>query len=173
MEISMQDTRSHIYELQYYLRVIQIAMGERKLINPDGIYGEETREAVKQFQNQFGLPVTGKADKETWDKIYEEYIKAEEELAVAGSVRVYPLGIKEIKKGDTYEEIYVLQFLLRRNDIRHKGNSNVTYSGVYDTQTEDAVKELQRVFNLPQTGVLNKQLWNRLADYHNTKYLNE
>ncbi len=173
MAISMQDTRAHIYEIQYYLRVIQIAMGEEKLLNPDGIYGEETTEAVKNFQRQFGLLVTGNVDKLTWEKITEEYLKAEEALAVASAVRIYPLGVQEIKKGDVYEEIYVLQFLLRKNDMRHKGSSDVNYSGVYDDATENSVKDLQRILGLQQTGVFDKSLWNRLAAYHNTKYLNE
>ncbi len=173
MEASMKDTRSHIYEMQYYLRVIQIALGESNLLNPDGIYGEETTEAVKQFQQEFGLPVTGTADTATWDKIYQEYLKAQESLNVAKSVRIYPIGIREIKAGDEYEEIYVLQFLLRKNDMRQQGKSDVGYTGVYDEATENAVKELQRIFNLPQTGILTKPLWNKLANYHNTKYLNE
>ncbi len=173
MAISMQNTRSDIYELQYYLRVIQIAMGDNTLINPDGIYGAETTEAVRRFQQEFGLPVTGTVDTATWDRIYKEYLKAQESLNVAKAVRIFPVGIREIKAGDEYEEIYVLQFLLRKNDIRHKGSSNVAYSGIYDEATEGSVKDLQRLFNLPQTGVLNKPLWNKLTNYHNTKYLNE
>lgn len=167
------DTRSYIYELQYYLRTIQLAYGETNLINPDGVYGSETTEAVRQFQQQFNLPVTGIVDRATWDKIYEEYLKAEEILAPAERILLYPVGIKELKPGDTYDEIYILQVLLKKNEERHYGNSNIKITGVYDEATENAVKDLQRTFNLPQTGIIDKMLWNRFVRYHNIKYLNE
>ena len=40
----------------------------------DGIYGEETQNAVKVFQKIFGLPVTGIVDYRTWYKIQEIYV---------------------------------------------------------------------------------------------------
>ena len=173
MAVSMQDTRTHIYEIQYYLRIIQMANGETTLLNPDGIYDSETTAAVKRFQERYGLPVTGNVDNATWDKIYQEYKKAEEKFSVAREIRIYPVGVKEIKPGDEYDEIYVLQVLLKKNDERHTGSSAVKISGVFDKETENAVKEIQRIFGLPQTGVVNMPLWNMLAKYHNVKYLNE
>lgn len=167
------DTRNYIYELQFYLRTIQLAYGERNLINPDGIYGSETTEAVRRFQQQFNLPVTGMVDRATWDRIYEEYLKAEELLAPAERILLYPVSITELKVGDAYDEIYILQVLLKKNEERHYGNSNVQITGVYDEATENAVRDLQRTFNLPQTGIMDKLLWNRFVKYHNTKYLNE
>ena len=67
------ESREEIYELQLYLRVIQLARGLRPLVNPDGIYGAETREAVRNFQTANNLPPTGEVDTQTWDRIYEEY----------------------------------------------------------------------------------------------------
>lgn len=40
----------------------------------DGIYGEETQNAVEVFQEIFGLPVTGIVDYRTWYKIQEIYV---------------------------------------------------------------------------------------------------
>lgn len=40
----------------------------------DGIYGEETQNAVEVFQKIFGLPVTGIVDYRTWYKIQEIYV---------------------------------------------------------------------------------------------------
>ena len=40
----------------------------------DGIYGNATREAVREFQNIFGLPVTGVVDFRTWYKISQIYV---------------------------------------------------------------------------------------------------
>ena len=40
----------------------------------DGIYGERTKEAVRQFQSVFGLGQTGVVDYLTWYKIQEIYV---------------------------------------------------------------------------------------------------
>ena len=40
----------------------------------DGIYGENTQQAVRAFQRVFGLPVTGIIDYPTWYKIQDIYV---------------------------------------------------------------------------------------------------
>ena len=40
----------------------------------DGVYGESTANAVRKFQNIFGLPQTGIVDYPTWYKISEIYV---------------------------------------------------------------------------------------------------
>ena len=43
-------------------------------ITPDGIYGNATAQAVRVFQEVFGLPVTGIVDFSTWYKISQIYV---------------------------------------------------------------------------------------------------
>ncbi len=43
-------------------------------IAADGIFGERTKDAVRKFQEVFGLPVTGIVDYPTWYKIQEIYV---------------------------------------------------------------------------------------------------
>ena len=43
-------------------------------ITADGIYGERTAEAVRQFQKTFNLPQTGLIDFRTWYKISQIYV---------------------------------------------------------------------------------------------------
>ena len=43
-------------------------------VNADGIYGENTQNAVRVFQSAFGLPATGVVDYRTWYKIQEIYV---------------------------------------------------------------------------------------------------
>ncbi|MBR5252781.1 MAG: peptidoglycan-binding protein [Clostridia bacterium] len=38
-----------------------------------GVYGRETAEAVRYYQEANGLDVTGEADRETWRRLSEEY----------------------------------------------------------------------------------------------------
>ena len=36
---------------------------------PDGIYGPQTEQAVRAFQQYFGIDATGVVDRYTWDRI--------------------------------------------------------------------------------------------------------
>lgn len=64
-----------VRQIQEQLNVISdvySAIPEIDLV--DGIYGEETQDAVRQFQSVFGLPQTGIVNYRTWYKIQEIYV---------------------------------------------------------------------------------------------------
>lgn len=39
----------------------------------DGIYGEKTEEAIKEFQRMNALPPSGEVGRETWDRLADSY----------------------------------------------------------------------------------------------------
>ena len=51
--------RSHIFDLQTFLRRIQQAEGSAAPLVPDGIWDAKTAAAVREYQQQNCLPVTG------------------------------------------------------------------------------------------------------------------
>lgn len=63
-----------VRQIQEQLNGISEAYPAIPSVNPDGIYGEETKEAVREFQSVFGLPATGVVDYPTWYKIQEIYV---------------------------------------------------------------------------------------------------
>lgn len=65
MKHSMYDHRQNVLELQTYLRANHLLEGG-PLINPDGLFDSTTTEAVRLFQRQNGLAVTGIVDYVTW-----------------------------------------------------------------------------------------------------------
>lgn len=62
-----------VYWLQVYMNLIALAYCEVDFTPVNGYYGEETANAIRKFQDGFGLPVTGDTDRDTWDVIYELY----------------------------------------------------------------------------------------------------
>lgn len=60
------DHENNIFELQTMLRKISRMHENVPLINPDGIYGNETANAVLQVQKIAGLPASGEVDLDTW-----------------------------------------------------------------------------------------------------------
>ena len=65
MKHSMYDHRQNVLELQTYLRANPLLEGG-PLITPDGLFDSPTTEAVRLFQRQNGLAVTGIVDYVTW-----------------------------------------------------------------------------------------------------------
>ena len=55
----MDEMTNDIKELQTFLRNIAANDSRIRAVGIDGIYGEETRQAVRDFQSAYGLPVTG------------------------------------------------------------------------------------------------------------------
>lgn len=68
MELKEGDRDYQVIELQYLLRS---AFGWRISVLPetDGFFGEKTTVALKLFQVQLELPVTGICDQATWDTL--------------------------------------------------------------------------------------------------------
>ena len=67
-------TGEKVRQLQEQLNTIAGAYPALPVIGVDGIYGEQTRDAVQKFQGVFGLPQTGITDYATWYKVQEIYV---------------------------------------------------------------------------------------------------
>lgn len=64
-----------IAEVQRYLRAISYAEKVIPHIAVDGIYGKETKEAVRAFQILLSLAQTGVVDDETFAALYRRYLE--------------------------------------------------------------------------------------------------
>lgn len=72
LDIGSRGTK--VLQIQEQLNTIGQAYSAIPQIAEDGIFGERTKEAVKEFQRVFGLPATGVVDYKTWYKIQEIYV---------------------------------------------------------------------------------------------------
>ncbi len=71
--LSIGSTGSDVRDLQTYLNVIGKNITEIDPINVDGIFGNETRNAVLTFQELYGLPKTGAVGPILWNEIAKLY----------------------------------------------------------------------------------------------------
>ncbi len=62
-----------VEDIQKYLSYIASFINELPHISVTGYYGEQTENAVSEFQRLFGLPVTGSAGPVTWYQIARQY----------------------------------------------------------------------------------------------------
>ena len=73
-DLNIGATGNKVRQIQEQLNVIAEAYPAIPKVGVDGIYGEQTKAAVRKFQNIFGLPETGITDYSTWYKIQEIYV---------------------------------------------------------------------------------------------------
>ncbi|MGN0605759.1 MAG: peptidoglycan-binding protein [Oscillospiraceae bacterium] len=137
-----------------------------KIENADGVFGVQTEEAVKAFQEIFNLKVTGMVDKSTWYKIAYIFISVKK-LAELNSEG---LNIEEVSRQYTEDlrigmeggEIKTLQYYLAVVGAYYESVQPVDITGYFGEQTEISVKSFQQVFRLNQTGIVDRRTWNDL-----------
>lgn len=65
--------------------------------------------------------------------------------------------------GNAGNPVLLIQRDLRRIRKNYPAIPDITTTlGIYDKETEDAVKKFQEIFNLPQTGVVDKATWYKI-----------
>ena len=123
-----------------------------------GIYDKETEDAVKKFQEIFGLTVTGIVDKATWYKIKYIYtsVKKLSDLYSEGLTEdeVTFLYTDKLDYGDTGIEVEYLHYFLGALAFLDNDIPNLPTNSVYNNNTITMVKAFQGKYNLPVTGVI-------------------
>ena len=73
-DLSIGSTGAKVRQIQQQLARISQSYPAIPRVVPDGIFGQQTRDAVEKFQEVFGLPVTGVIDYRTWYRISDIYV---------------------------------------------------------------------------------------------------
>ncbi len=161
MQYNLSDPAVRVQLLQRMLRYLSIAEKDDGLrVSVDGVYNEETRQAVRYFQQREQIPVTGVVDQETWEAIAAQYA-GEQALREPIGIRVTESDI-----GERSDAVLILQVILGALRIDYS-YPPVPLSGVYGPQTADAVREFQNINGISPTGQADRLTWLRLADEYN------
>lgn len=161
MSYTEKQKSEYVRELQKYL--FHIAQKDKRIPapSPDGVYGPETEAAVTAFQRHYSLSITGEVDKPTWDAIALEYHQSFGLNPIA--IDVFPHGDYVMVPGDSGNLVLQLQLMLFVFAGAYSNMIEPEQNGIYGKETEMAVKSLQAVSMLPQTGEVDVQTWNRLS----------
>ena len=73
-DLSIGSTGDKVRQMQEQLDMIATVYSAIPRVTPDGIYGQRTADAVREFQSIFGLPQTGVVDFATWYRISHIYV---------------------------------------------------------------------------------------------------
>lgn len=158
--------------LQKYLRQLAYFDSSIPLVPIDGNTGSVTTDAIRAYQARSGLPVTGVADRETWDALYEDYLISLENESPPTAFSPFPNKPRgyTIKQGDEGFLVSAIQYMLEEISVFFP-ITVVAVTGVYDEPTQDAVSEVQARSLLPVIGEVNKLTWNALVRLYESTYL--
>ncbi len=158
-----------ITNLQRYLR--QLSYRNSNITPPpiDGIFERDTEKSLREFQGMQGLPVTGRADRRTWEELYAMYRVSVAENEPPRTVAILPFVAGEIllSEGDTGFTINVLQFMLRELGESLVELEDVEVSGVFDGKTARAVRLFRAQNGLAEGETVDLVTWNTLVDRFN------
>lgn len=158
-----------ILNLQRYLR--QLSYHYPQITPPplDGIFERDTERALREFQAMQDLPITGRADRRTWDELYRMYRVSIAENEPPRTVAILPFVAGEIliETGDEGFTVNVLQYMLRELGESLAELEEVDISGIFDENTARAVQLFRKQNGLPEGDTVDLVTWNTLVDRFN------
>lgn len=171
---------SPIYNLQVFLRTISDRYPSIPLVVPDGIYGNKTHNAVKEYQRIFSLKEDGITDFGTWNHILKTYDGIVEEKRHGNSVLIYPeTGLSENSKSFK-PTVMIMQVMINALAEFFENISLSSVSGYIDAATVKSIKSIQIISGMNPDGNITKKFWNNLSllyegliPFDRSEFLNE
>lgn len=159
-----------VRSIQIYLRQLEHEKGAINRIPIDGIYGEDTKNAVIGFQTDEKLEADGTVDFITWNRLIEKYeASLEQNSSVIGISPFFDAQSDyEISEGDSNTLVNILDVILEELSTEYTFiEGSLEMNGIYDNKKSDIISSYQKINLLPVTGTVNKPTWNRLASDFN------
>lgn len=165
---NMQYTQDAISELQTNLRQLSYHDDDIYSVGIDGIWGDETANALKSFQKKYGMQPTGIADLITWELLREESDKSRRFHSPTEPIRIFPRYPADYFWSGQSSPIHIqiLQYVLRELATEYDFG-DVQTNGIYDTPTSSAVLQFQEKNGLTPTGNVDRITWNAIAEQYN------
>ncbi len=157
------DTPAAIREVQIYLG---LAGNPDIIVVPSGVYDDNTRLSVTDFQRTEGLGETGVVNRETFDKLYEVYavLRDIEELkSNTDSFITFPVLPSMSSNG----MVHINGMLSRLLDY-YGYTHNLRESRFYSSETDRATKTLRKIYRLEDGFGIDEILYIRMVKDHDS-----
>ena len=138
--------------------------------NPNGLFGPETTNAVRAFQNVFRLVPDGIIGNSTWNKIWYLFVAVTRLAELDSEGEFISIGQRPptsvLRQGARGADVSQLQFLLEFISQFFPSVPWVIRDSVFGPTTRDAVMDFQRTFGLVPDGIVGPLTWNRLYEVY-------
>lgn len=157
------DTASLIREIQIYLGLVG---NPDIIVVPSGVYDDNTRLSVEDFQREQGLDASGVVNLETFDKLYEVYVimrDIEELNNKKHSFISFPILPGKSSDG----MIHINKMLAELLDY-YGYTHNLRESSFYSVESEKAIKILSEILGIEYNGAIDEILYMRIIKDHDS-----
>lgn len=148
-ELELGAKSDEVKQLQENLKKLGFEVG-----SADGIFGPKTLNAMKQFEEQYGLTIDGVYDKTDHEKIYEIIDSLGKSATQVGEFT------GELKKGAKGDEVKKLQEQLIELGYLDPAGAD----GIFGPKTEEAMKKFQEEMGLTADGIYNADVHEKLKE---------
>ena len=155
------DYGNAVRAFQYYLAVIGAYYQSVLPLHITGEYNAETAASVRSFQQTYGLPQTGIADRRTWNDIYRAYAGILTSNPPQNCARLYPNEL--LREGITSENVRILQQYLTFISQYDENIKPVSDTGYFGPLTKAAVQAFQREYGLTANGQVGPVTWDAIS----------
>ncbi len=141
-----------------------------KIYPADGVFDNQTEDAVRVFQEVFNLTPDGIVGPATWYRILNIYtsVKRLADLNSEGlTIEDLQTGYKsELSEGDGGNEVRIVQYLLRYVANFVGTVPSLAVDGDYGPGTTATVRAFQTTYGIPATGTLDLVTYNTLYNVY-------
>ena len=154
--------------LQHMLMRLSLVYDFLPTVAESGMFDENTLEAVMRFQRELAPPVSGVVDRRTWQRILEEWERAEEGLEQPRPVRGFPGNGKQANPGEWKEYMALPQTMFRSLSQYFDAIIPAESDGRHGEGSVENVRWLQKAAGLEPTGIMDQPTWNALSRLYET-----
>ena len=152
-------TGKDVMKMQHFLNIISTKYPTVPKLTEDGMFGNGTAAAVREFQRLFGLTQDGVIGLNTWNAIVRERDKIID--GPSGGSPAFP-GTA-LRRGSTGENVRLMQNYLN-NLASYYGLPKIAVDGSFGQSTENAVKAFQKMVGLTADGIIGRDTWKAISD---------
>jgi len=157
-----------VLELQFLLNFIQMYYEQIPFVAQTSRFDGFTLAAVREFQRLFGLNADGVVGRLTWAELYAVYWGI-----VNNTERPEPVPPEEsppgmipfpgnLQYGSRGDSVRLVQRMINSLAEAIPGLWKIPESGIFGEQTRAVTLAFQRIFALPQTGIVGPITWDEL-----------
>ncbi len=169
--ISEGDTGRDVELIQRRLNRISVNFpGIPKIYPADGFFDTSTTNAVKKFQEVFSLDVDGIVGRATWNRIQLVYNSVKnlyylnsEGLTINDVSTTFE---NDLSIGDSGDGVLTIQYYLSYIALFVPTVQSTTFDGSFGESTRSSVISFQKTYGLEETGVVDRQTWDRIENVY-------
>lgn len=161
------DIRPRVDLIQYALNVLSAYYPAIEGVAITGVFDEQTRQAVIEFQKTVNLEPTGVVDSATFEALTASLFGILDTLTPEA---VYLPTIRwpgiVFYPGDENPNIYIIQEMLSYISLVIPIIPYIEANGVLDASTQQAVRTFQSTQGIEPTGIIDEETWNSIVEVY-------